>query len=88
MFETFTAHNRALVQLNRSEFISQYYWGESSSKSHEFFRYACWEKEYRAATDSAVSSLIQRKLADRLTSPTSISNSVSWVEDAEFALRA
>ena len=88
MFETVTAHNRAMVQLNRSRYLYISHWGESSSKSDEFFRYACWERDYRAATDSAISSLIKRKLTDRLTSQTSISNSVSWIEDAEFALRS
>jgi hypothetical protein len=89
MIETVTAHNRAMVQLNRSKYLEFYYWrGESSSKSDEFFRYACWETEYRAATESAISSLIKRKLADRLISHTSIRNSVGWIEDAEFALRA
>ena len=89
MIETVTAHNRAMVQLNRSKYLYfTYYSGESSSRSNEFFRYACWEKEYRAATESAISSLIKRKLADRLTSQTSIRNSVSWIDDAEFALRA
>ena len=89
MIETVTAHNRAMVQLNRSKYLEFFYWmGESSLKSDEFFRYSCWERDYRAATDSAVSSLIKRKLADRLTSQTSISNAVSWIGDAEFALRA
>ena len=34
------------------------------------------------------SSLIKRKLASRLTSEAGIGNSVGWIEDAEFALRA
>ena len=88
LIQTVTAHNRAMVQLNRSRYLYISHWGESSSKSDEFFRYTCWEREYRAATESTISSLIKRKLADRLTSQTSISNSVSWIEDAEFALRA
>ena len=88
LIQTVTAHNRAMVQLNRSRYLYISHWGESSSKSDEFFRYACWERDYRAATDSAISSLIKRKLTDRLTSQTSISNSVSWIEDAEFALRS
>ena len=68
MIETVTAHNRAMVQLNRSKYLEFFYWmGENSLKSDEFFRYSCWERDYRAATDSAVSSLIKRKLADRLT---------------------
>ena len=89
LIQTVTAHNRAMVELNRSQYLYfSYHWGESSSRSDEFFRYACWEREFRAATEAAISSLIERKLADRLTSETSISNSVSWIEDVEFALRA
>ena len=89
LIETVTAHNRAMVQLNRSRYLYfTYYSGERSSKSNEFFKYACWEREFRAATEVAISSLIERKLAERLTSQTSISNSVSWIGDAEFALRA
>ena len=67
LIQTVTAHNRAMVQLNRSRYLYISHWGESSSKSDEFFRYACWERDYRAATDSAISSLIKRKLTDRLT---------------------
>ena len=88
LFQTITAHNRAMIQLNRSQYLYISHWGESSARSHEFFKYTCWEREFRAATEAAISSFIERKFADRLTSQTSISRSVSWIEDAEFALRA
>ena len=89
LVETVTAHNRAMVQLNRSQYLYfTYYSDERSSKSDEFFRYACWEREFRAVTESAISSCVKHKLTDRLTSQTSIRSSVTWIEDVEFALRA
>lgn len=88
LIEAVTAHNRAMVQLNRSHYIRNYYWGESSAKSFEFCTYASWEREFRGASETAIESLVERNLADRLTSHTSINNAVNWICDAEFALRA
>ena len=58
--EAVTAHNRAMVLLNRSHYIRDYYWGESSAKSSEFFTYASWEREFRGASETAIESLVER----------------------------
>jgi len=86
--DTATAHNRSMVQLNRSRYLHVNHWGERSSKFFEFLTYESWDRAFRHAVEQSIESLIDRKMADGLALHTSINNAVEWVSDAEFALRA
>jgi hypothetical protein len=88
LVETVIAHNRTMVQLNRSRYLPVNHWGESSSKFLEFLAYESWDRAFRHAVDQSIESLVDRKLADGLALHTNINNAVEWVCDAEFALRA
>jgi hypothetical protein len=88
MIETVIAHNRAMVQLNLSLYVRNYYWGETSSKSSEFLDYASWDRDFREAVQDTIQSVVVNRLAEHSIYQKNIARTLEWVGDAEFALRA
>ena len=88
MIDTVTAHNRTMVQLNRSVYVRHYYWGETSARSNEFLNYAGWDREFREAVEASIVKIVADRLVGHTSSQTRIDRTFEWLVDAEFALRA